>query len=385
VRTNILFALAPLSSTIVAGIGALTALFAATIGLKQYDIKKVLAYSTVSQLGYMFLGVGTGAYASGLFHLTTHAFFKALLFLGAGSVIHAMHHAYHATHSHADAQDMRNMGGLKQYMPVTFWLMLIATLAISGIPPFSGFFSKDEILAAAFARGATNSVYYLFYAMGIVAALLTAFYMARLMAMTFLGENRTGERERGYIHDAPGVMTGPLVVLGVLSALGGVINLPPLVGGGAALEHWIEPVTAPAAAFFRLEMPHGSTEFFLVGAAVLIGVVGLVAGWKATLRRPIPAADQAAPDTGLGLILNRKYYVDEIYNALIVRPIVWLSRLVLWKGVDQGLVDGAAVNGTAKLSQLFGWAGSRLQTGQVGVYVVLFLVGALWILNFVVR
>jgi NADH-quinone oxidoreductase subunit L len=385
IRTNILFALAPFSSTVVAGIGALTALFAATIGLKQYDIKKVLAYSTVSQLGYMFLGVGTGAYASGLFHLATHAFFKALLFLGAGSVIHAMHHAYHVTHSHADAQDMRNMGGLKQYMPVTFWLMLIATLAISGIPPFSGFFSKDEILAAAFARGETSPIYLLFYAMGVVAALLTAFYMARLMSMTFLGTNRTGDRERDHLHEAPWIMTGPLVILGVLSALGGLLNLPPFIGGGAALEHWIEPVTAPAAAFFGLEMPHGNTELFLVGAAVLIGVVGLVLGWQATLRRPIVPAADAPADTGFGWVLNRKYFVDEIYDAIIVRPLVWLSRFVLWKGVDQGVVDGAAVNGTAKLSRGLGWLGSRLQTGQVGVYVVLFLVGALWILHSVVR
>jgi NADH-quinone oxidoreductase subunit L len=381
VRTNVLFAMAPLSSTIVAGIGALTALFAATIGLRQYDIKRVLAYSTISQLGYMFLGVGTGAYASGLFHLATHAFFKALLFLGAGSVIHALHHAYHATHSHADAQDMRNMGGLKQYMPVTFWLMAIATFAIAGIPPFSGFFSKDETLAAAFARGEAIPVYYVFYGMGVLAALLTAFYMARLMAMTFLGENRTGEQERSHIHDAPRVMTGPLVVLGVLSAIGGLINLPPFIGGGAALEHWIEPVTEPAAAFFRLEMPHGQTEFFLVGAAVLIGVLGLVLGWRSTLRRRIPPAAEAPAETGLARVLYRKYYVDEIYDALIVRPVVWLSRLVLWKGVDQGIVDGAAVNGTAKLSRGLGWIGSRLQTGQVGLYVVLFLVGALWILH----
>jgi NADH-quinone oxidoreductase subunit L len=385
IRTNVLFALAPLSSTIVAGIGALTALFAATIGLKQYDIKKVLAYSTVSQLGYMFLGVGTGAYASGLFHLATHAFFKALLFLGAGSVIHATHHAYHATHSHADAQDMRNMGGLRQYMPLTFWLMLIATLAISGIPPFSGFFSKDEILAAAFARGESTPIYLLFYAMGLLAALLTAFYMARLMAMTFLGSNRTGDREREHLHDAPWVMTGPLVVLGTLSAIGGLLNLPPALGGGAALERWIEPVTAPAAGFFRLEMPHGNTEWFLIGAAVLIGAAGLLAGWQATLRRPIPTAADAPQDTGLARVLYRKYYIDEIYNALIVRPVVWLSRFVLWKGVDQGVVDGAAVNGTAKLSRGLGWLGSRLQTGQVGVYVVLFLVGALWILHSVVR
>ena len=196
-RTNVLFALAPLSSTVVAGIGALTALFAATIGLRQNDIKKVLAYSTVSQLGYMFLGVGTGAYAAGIFHLVPTPSSRRCCSSAPGSVIHAMHHAYHATHSHADAQDMRNMGGLKQYMPVTFWLMLIATLAIAGIPPFSGFFSKDEILAAAFARARDQPIYYVFYGMGVVAALLTAFYMARLMAMTFLGENRTGERERG--------------------------------------------------------------------------------------------------------------------------------------------------------------------------------------------
>jgi NADH-quinone oxidoreductase subunit L len=385
VRTNVLFAMAPFSSTVVAGIGALTALFAATIGLRQYDIKKVLAYSTVSQLGYMFLGVGTGAYASGLFHLATHAFFKALLFLGAGSVIYAMHHAYHATHSHGDAQDMRNMGGLKQYLPVTFWLMLIATLAISGIPPFSGFFSKDEILAAAFARGASSQIYYVFYAMGVLAALLTAFYMARLMAMTFLGPNRTGEQERAHLHDAPWTMTGPLIVLGILSAVGGLLNLPPLVGGGAALERWIEPVTAPAAAFYRLEMPHGQTELFLVGAAVLIGVLGLIAGWRATLSRPIVPAAEAPADTGFARVLFHKYYVDEIYDALIVRPLVWLSRVVLWKGVDQGVVDGAAVNGSARLSRGLGWLGSRLQTGQVGVYVVLFLVGAIWILRVVIR
>jgi NADH-quinone oxidoreductase subunit L len=384
-RTNILFSLAPLSSTVVAGIGALTALFAATIALRQYDIKKVLAYSTVSQLGYMFIGVGTGAYASGVFHLVTHAFFKALLFLGAGSVIHAMHHAYHATHAHEDAQDMRNMGGLKQYMPATFWLMLIATFAIAGVPPFSGFFSKDEILAAAFARGSDHPVYYAFYAMGILAALLTAFYMARLLTMTFLGENRTGEQERHHLHEAPLVMTGPLIVLGVLSAVGGMINLPPVLGGGAALEHWLEPVTARAHQFFALEMQHGQTEYFLLGGAVAIGVLGLFAGYRATLARKIVPASQAAEDTGVARVLNRKYYVDEIYDAVIVRPLVWLSRTVLWRVIDQGVVDGAAVNGTAKLSRGLGWLGSRLQTGQVGVYVVLFLVGALWILHAMVR
>ncbi len=384
-RANVLFALAPLSSTVVAGIGALTALFAATIALRQYDIKKVLAYSTVSQLGYMFVGVGTGAFTAGVFHLTTHAFFKALLFLGSGSVIHAMHQAYHATHSHADAQDMRNMGGLREYMPWTFWLMLIATLAIAGIPPFSGFFSKDEILAAAFARGGEAPVYYLFYAMGLVAALLTAYYMARLMAMTFLGENRTGERERGHLHEAPWIMTGPLLVLGVLSAVGGLINLPHFAGGHAALERWLEPVLAPALAIRHVVMPDGSTEFLLVAAAVLIGVVGLVAGFRVTLSRRVLPAAESPPDTGFALVLNRKYYVDEIYDALVVRPLAWFSRVVLWRGVDQGVIDGLAVNGSAWTSRLVGGGLRLLQTGHVGVYVVLFLVGALWVLRAVIR
>jgi NADH-quinone oxidoreductase subunit L len=384
-RTSALFSLSPSASAVVAGIGALTALFAATIGLRQYDIKKVLAYSTVSQLGYMFVGVGTGAYAAGLFHLVTHAFFKALLFLGAGSVIHAMHHAYHATHSHEDAQDMRNMGGLRRYMPVTFVLMLLATLAIAGIPPFSGFFSKDEILAAAFARGAEQPVFYVYYAMGIVAALLTAFYMARMMAMTFLGAGRTGEEERSHLHEAPWIMTGPLVVLGVLSVFGGLLNLPAFVGGHHALETWLEPVLRQATERWPLEMPHGSTEFALVGGAVLVGVLGLVAGFRRTLSRPILPAREAPPETGFARVLYHKYWVDEIYHTLIVGPVVWFSRTVLWRVIDQTLVDGIAVNGSARFFQGLGWLGSRLQTGQVGLYVVLFVAGALWILGTVMR
>ncbi len=384
VRTGVLFSMAPVSSTVVAGIGALTALFAATIGLRQYDIKKVLAYSTVSQLGYMFLGVGTGAYAAGIFHLVTHAFFKALLFLGAGSVIHAMHHAYHATHSDDDAQDMRNMGGMRRYLPWTFALMGIATLAISGFPGFSGFFSKDEILAGAFARGAVQPIFYLFYGMGLVAALLTAFYMARLMTMTFFGTNRTGEAERTHLHEAPWIMTGPLLVLGVLSLIGGLINLPPLLGGHAGLERWLDPVTAPAAQFFRVEAPHGQTELFLIGAAVAIGLIGLLWGYVSTRRAHIVPALEAAPETGFWRVIYHKYYIDELYDRVIVRPVLWISRVLLWGVVDKGLVDGAAVNGSARLSRGLGWIGSRLQTGQVGFYVVLFLAGALWILRVVV-
>src|SRR5687767_14206831 len=253
----------------------------------------------------MFVGVGSAAFTAGIFHLVTHAFFKALLFLGAGSVIHAMHHAYHATHSHENAQDMRNMGGLRQRLPVTFWLMTIATLAIAGIPPLSGFFSKDEILASAFARGADTPIFYVYYALGGVAAFLTAFYMARLMAMTFLGENRTGAEERRHLHEAPWTMTGPLLVLGALSAIGGVINLPTFVGGHHALETWLEPVTAAGAAFVRVELPHGATELFLVGGAILVGAVGLLLGYRATLARRIPVAREAPEDTGLALVLNR--------------------------------------------------------------------------------
>src|SRR5262247_3511654 len=251
-RANVLFAMSPISQAVVAGVGAATALFAATIALKQWDIKRVLAYSTVSQLGYMFVGVGTGAMAAGIFHLATHAFFKALLFLGSGSVIHAMHHAYHATHSHEDAQDMRNMGGLARYLPWTCTLMWIATLAIAGIPPFSGFFSKDEILGAAFARGTAQPAWYVFWALGLGAALLTAFYMTRMMLYTFHGPNRTGSREETHLHEAPPVMTGPLVILGVLSLVGGALNLPSLVGGSTFLEHWLERVTAAGAALVHL-------------------------------------------------------------------------------------------------------------------------------------
>jgi NADH-quinone oxidoreductase subunit L len=209
--------------------------------------------------------------------------------------------------------------------------------------------------------------------------------MARLMAMTFMGESRMGEAERHHLHEAPWIMTGPLVVLGVLSAIGGALNLPHLVGGHAALERWLEPVMEPGLRITQLVMPSGSTEYFLVGAAVAIGALGLLLGFRATLGRPTLPAKQAPADTGLGLVLNRKYYVDELYDAAIVRPIGWLSRSVLWRGVDQRLIDGLAVNGSAWLSRLAGGGLRLLQTGQVGVYVVLFLVGALWILRAVIR
>jgi len=384
-RCGVLFAMSPVASAAVAGVGALTALFSATIALKQWDIKRVLAYSTVSQLGYMFLGVGTGATAAGIFHLATHAFFKALLFLGSGSVIYAMHHAYHATHSHDDAQDMRNMGGLRHHLPWTWVLMWIATLAIAGVPPLSGFFSKDEILGAAFARGALVPGWYVFWGMGLAAALLTAFYMTRLMLYTFHGPNRSGDAARPHLHEAPWVMTGPLVVLGVLSAVGGIMNLPELVGGGERLAGWLEPVTRASAALWR-EVPVGAaTEWTLIAIAVVVALTGIVGALRLLKPEALVPARAAPPETGLGKLLWKKWYVDEIYDALIVRPVMWLSRQVLWKVVDEKLVDGAGVNGTAVVSRALGWLGSRLQTGELGFYVVLFVVGVVLVLRAAVR
>jgi len=379
-RCNVLFALSPLSSATVAGVGALTALFAATIALKQWDIKRVLAYSTIWQLGYMFLGVGTGAYAAGLFHLVTHAFFKALLFLGSGSVIHAMHHAYHATHSHEDAQDLRNMGGLRHHLPWTAGLMWIATLAIAGIPPFSGFFSKDEILGAAFARGTAEPIWLAYWAMGIAAALLTAFYMTRLMLYAFHGPNRTGEAERAHLHEAPWSMTGPLAVLGLLSFAGGVINVPALFGGHALLRRWLAPVTAVADRMQpEVALPAG-VEWTLVVAAVLVAGLGIFGAVRLVDPEALVPARLAPPERGFARVLWKKWYVDEVYDAIIVRPIQWLSREVLWKTIDARLVDGVMVNGSAAAVRVFGWVGSRLQTGQVGSYALLFVGGVLLVL-----
>ncbi|MGH7594214.1 MAG: NADH-quinone oxidoreductase subunit L [Gemmatimonadales bacterium] len=386
VRTASVFALAPVSLEVVATIGAMTAFFAATIALRQYDIKKVLAYSTVSQLGYMFLGVGAGAFASGIFHLITHAFFKALLFLGAGSVIHALHHAFHHGHSHADAQDMRNMGGLRRSMPWTFALMLVATLAIAGVPPFSGFFSKDEILGAAFARGALHPIYLLCWALGLAAALMTAFYMSRLIAMTFLGKFRGGDAAAGHVHETPWIMLGPLVVLGVLSVVGGVVNLPHFAGGSTWLEHWLAPVTQTA----RLTMvpsvePEGASAALLIGLAIAAAVIGLVGGWWLTMRSRIVTPEQSPSEHGFWRVVSHKYYIDELYRMIFVNPLIWLSRRVLWQTIDAFLVDRLGVGGTARLAQGLGWLGSRLENGQVAFYVAMFAVGVVVILRTLVR
>ena len=399
-RSNFLFSLSPVASLTVVVIGALTAIFAASIGLKQWDIKKVLAYSTVSQLGYMFIGVGSGAYVSGVFHLVTHAFFKALLFLGSGSVIFAMHRAYHATHSVEDAQDMRNMGGLKRYMPWTFWLMLAATLAIAGIFPFAGFFSKDAILGTVFlrARESTladahwlgipgNILLYACYAIGLAAAFMTAVYMTRMVIYTFLGPNRSGERERDFLGEAPWIMTGPLLVLGVLSVVGGWLNLPESIpiGRVGVLDQWLEPVVGEAT----LRITHGAAaeasstiEYSLIGAAVLIAVAGIVVAWAMLKPERLVPKREAKQEEGFERVLANKYYVDEIYDDAVVQPTVGVSRSLLWEGVDQGLIDGVMVTFFgAKVPRFVGWVGSQLQSGQVGTYAWVLVVGVLLVLG----
>jgi NADH-quinone oxidoreductase subunit L len=397
-RSNMLFSMAPVAQIVVVIIGALTAIFAATIGLKQWDIKKVLAYSTVSQLGYMFVGVGSGAYVAGLFHLVTHAFFKALLFLGSGSVIFAMHRAYHHTGNHDDAQDMRNMGGLRAYLPTTFALMWIATLAISGIPPFSGFFSKDEILGAVFARAQHSTIasahlfgipgsawLYFAWILGLAAAFMTATYMTRMMIYTFHGPNRTGERERGHLSEAPWIMTGPLVVLGILAAAGGWLNLPEFVplGRVGLLDHWLEPVVGEATAtvIAGAGETSASLEFGLVGLAVLIAVGGIALAWTRLKPERLVPKREAVPEEGFEKVLLNKYYVDEIYDGTIVKPVVGISRGLLWRGIDNGLIDGLGVNGSALVARFVGWIGSQFQSGQLGTYAWVLMVGVLAVLG----
>jgi NADH-quinone oxidoreductase subunit L len=399
-RSNVLFSHSPVASLTVALIGGVTAIFAATIGLKQWDIKKVLAYSTVSQLGYMFIGVGVGAYTAGIFHLVTHAFFKALLFLGSGSVIYAMHAAYHHTHNHDDAQDMRNMGGLKSYMPFTFYLMWIATLAIAGIPIFAGFFSKDEILGSTFEHASHSTladaswlgspgstILYLVYLLGVIAAFLTAVYMTRMMIYTFHGPNRTGDEERKHLHEAPWVMTGPLVVLGILSAFGGWLNLPQAIPIGpiGKLEHWLEPVVGnseklvagPAA-----EAANSSSgELALIGLAVLIAVAGIAFAFARLKPGKLVPKSQSPDEEGFDRVLLNTYYVDEAYDAAVVNPTYQISRNVLWRGIDAGLIDGLFVNGSAALMRGFGWVGSKIQSGTVGTYAWVLVAGVLVVLG----
>jgi NADH-quinone oxidoreductase subunit L len=354
-RSNILFSHSEITQNIVAIIGISTALLAATIAIKQNDIKKVLAYSTVSQLGYMFLGLGVGAYSGAVFHVITHAFFKALLFLGAGSVIHAMHHE----------QDIRKMGGLKSKLPITHITFLIGCIAIAGVPPFSGFFSKDEILAAAFEK---NKIYWV---LGLVGAAMTAFYMFRLYATTFLGKFRGSNEQEAHLHESPLAMTLPLIVLAILSALGGAIGIPHIMGG----NHWLTGqlstiVSTPQEAHLAV-----STEWILMGISVAIAAIALLIA----LSRYSKQTDEE-PGSAIGKFFYHKWYIDELYQKAIIEPLNKFA-LFLKEFIEKKVIDGA-VNGTGKLVQFSARKVRLIQNGQAGYYILFMVLGIITLFLF---
>jgi NADH-quinone oxidoreductase subunit L len=393
-RCSVIFEMAPAAQAIVAIVGALTAIFAASIGFAQNDIKKVLAYSTISQLGYMFLAVGVGAYTAGIFHLMTHAFFKGLLFLGAGSVMHAM----------SGELDMRKMGGLRKLTPVTFWTFLIATIAIAGFPPLSGFFSKDEILWHAFQR---NPVLWL---IGFVAAGMTSFYMFRAVFMTFFGTSRASKETKKHIHESPRIMTVPLMILAVLSVIGGWIGIPHALGGanrfhqflssaiktthgaaehGAAKAYVLLASNEPAAEVAKhgTEAAHDAvdpTEYVLMILSVAIAVVGLALAYLLYLRKPILLERFVDSWRRLYRTVQDKYYVDEIYQFLFVDSLKGLGT-GLWKGVDAYLIDGG-VNGVAHVTRGLSGLVRQIQNGLVQSYALSMVVGGLVVMGyFVIR
>ncbi len=349
IRSNFLFVEAPYTSEIITYVGLATALIAATIGLKQNDIKKVLAYSTVSQLGYMFFALGLGAYSAAFFHVFTHAFFKALLFLGSGSVIHAM----------SGEQDIRKMGGLAKNLKITHTTFLIGTLAIAGLPPLAGFFSKDAILMAAFAHNP------LLWVAGIAGACMTAFYMFRLYFLTFHGEFRGTEVQKHHLHESPATMTIPLVILAIASAIAGFINVPSALGGKAWLDGFLDRliVKKPGAAH---HLEH-STEYALMGLSVVIVLIMIFLAYrKYKLNNHIPIKDDAVK--GLPLLLANKYYLDEIYNNGFVKPLLDFS-LFCKKFVEEKVIDGA-VNGVGKTVAFAGNISRQMQTGHLGFYLL---------------
>jgi NADH-quinone oxidoreductase subunit L len=359
-RCSIIFASAPAILTLIAVIGAFTAIFAASIGLVQNDIKKILAYSTVSQLGYMFLAMGVGAFTSGIFHVMTHAFFKALLFLGAGSVIHSMH----------EEQDIQHYGGLKKYMPLTYFTFLIAALAISGIPPLSGFFSKDDILWNAFANG-----YVILWLIGTATALLTAFYMFRLYFLTFEGKERFSSQK--HPHESPKIMTIPLIVLAVLTAIGGFIGIPAIFSGdnGNQFERWLEPVFKTANTRMMIYNSHSIMEEIVLMSVTVIGAV--LAIWFARyvyLKNPRFAFNVSTKFKGIYNLLLNKYWVDEFYDNAIIKPIERGSDRILWKFTDVAIIDGI-VNGLASLINLISGKIRKIQTGVVQLYAVVMILG----------
>ncbi len=356
-RSNILFTMAPATQNVIALFGITTAIIAATIALKQNDIKKVLAYSTVSQLGYMFLGLGVGAYTGAVFHVMTHAFFKALLFLGAGSVIHAM----------GGEQDMRNMGGLKKHMNITHITFLIGCLAIAGMPPFSGFFSKDEILAAAYVKKP------ILWVVGVGGAVMTAFYMFRLYAMTFQGSFRGTHEQEHHLHESPKAITFPLIILAILAIVGGWVGIPQIfMQGGHRLEIFLEPIFAQSNAItVKHEVGH-KKEIILMAISVFLAVLSIS---FALNRFKNYKKENEVASNGLGEVLENKWYFDELYQTIITKPLrklsLFFNNVIEKKGID-GLV-----NGTGKFVQY----GSRqlrwLQSGQVSFYVLLMVLGML--------
>lgn len=365
-RSNILFTLAPQTLNVVAIIGIATAIVAAIIALTQTDIKKVLAYSTVSQLGYMFLGLGVGAYTGAFFHVITHAFFKALLFLGAGSVIHAM----------SDEQDMRKMGNLKGKLPVTFLTMMVGTIAISGLPPFSGFFSKDEILAHAYEHNP------LLWIIGVIGAIFTAFYMFRMMFLTFYGNFRGTPEQQHHLHESPKSMTIPLIILAILSAIGGFIGIPEVFGGSHWLANFLSPVfSASASKLEGSSLDHG-TEFLLMGVSVAGALAAAIfAYFKYVKKAHVPVPD-STPRTGLANVSYNKFYVDELYHAVFTRPLDALSNF-FYKVVDKSGIDGL-VNGFGTGATEASKGFRLLQSGNTGFYIFMMVAGivALFVYGF---
>ncbi len=370
-RTHFLFDLAPLSQAIVASVGCLTAFYAATIAFAQRDLKRILAYSTISQLGYMFVGVGIGAYAAGIFHLMTHAFFKALLFLGAGSVMHALH----------GELDVYKMGGLRKHLPATFWTFLLATIAIAGVPPFAGFFSKDEILWNAFSKhlaGVPIQWNFALYGLGLATAGMTAFYMFRAVFLAFFGASRMDPEVEAHVHESPKVMTIPLAILAVLSIVGGLIGIPHVLGGGAQFAAWLEPVFAAEAAVEE----HGlaQLELTLMAASVGVAVFGIFLAFIFYGRKTeLPQRVAKALPRVYRTVWN-KYYVDQFNDWAVVNPIKRASTNFLWGFVDTWIIDGAA-NGIAWLAKAGGRLFGRLQNGRLYNYATLIVLGAILVLG----
>jgi len=361
-RTSLLYAMSPLASQIVFAVGLLTALFASTIALRQYDIKKVLAYSTVSQLGFMFIAIGIGAYWIAIFHLITHAFFKGLLFLGSGSVIHGMHHE----------QDIRQMGGLKSKMKITYITFLIGSLAIAGIPPLSGFFSKDLIVFDTYIAFGIP-----FVILALAGAAMTSYYMFRLVSLTFYGKPRYDEK-KVHPHESPSTMTIPLIILAVLSIIGGFIGLPGLYGFSNLLKDWLAPVFAKSIVVLETLHPHGehslTAELIIIAVSVLISVVAIILAVKRYSNK-----EKFEEFTGFSKVLENKYYVDEAYDKVIVNPIEKTSEKFLWNIFDVKIIDGA-VNGIARYVSNISFDWRRIQTGVIQDYAGISVAGIVLIL-----